>query len=103
MKSALNAILWLTASLSLIVGGLIATAFVLMATSLDPFDMISVGTEPWVNAAIAVGAFIGLVASTVLGLMMWRSQRLKICGAILIAVQVALVVKACAMVYAEYM
>ena len=94
--------IWIVSLLSLSLGGLIAAEFIFMATSLDPTQIITAGTEPWTDALEAGGAFAGLVAATMLGLALWHTTRFKIIGLLLTIAEVGAVGWACVRVYNDY-
>lgn len=102
MRGALTATVWILALASVTMAALIAAAFVFMATSLDPTDLIAAGTEPWTAAATAVLIFVGLAALTVLSLSLWHSDRFKIVGLLLALAAAGYVSWDCATVYTEY-
>ena len=99
---AVTAGVWIVSLLSLSMGGLIAAEFIFMATSLDPTEIITAGTEPWTDALEAGGAFTGLIAATVLGLALWHTARFKIVGLLLTIAEVGAVAWACVRVYTDY-
>ena len=94
---------WLVSSVNLLAAGLIAAEFVFMATSLDPTEILTVGTEPWTDALLAAAAFAGLVVATVLSLGLWHRGRLRTLALLLTAAETGAVVWACVKVYNEYL
>lgn len=102
MRAALTAGIWIAALASLTLGGLIAVEFIFMATSLDPTEIVSGGTEPWTDALTAAVAFAGLAVATALGLTLWHTARFKVAGLILTIAEVVGVAWACAKVYKDY-
>jgi hypothetical protein len=102
MKTLANVTVWTLALLVVVVAGLLATQFVLMATSLDPTDLITVGLEPWQNAVLACVAFIGVAIVTIASLFLWHRKHAKVWGAVLLVVQGVALVWICVGVYREY-
>jgi hypothetical protein len=102
MRKILTACIWIVALASLVVGGLIATMFMLIATSLDPTDIVTAGVEPWTDALDAGLAFVALVVATALGLFLWHSARFKFAGLLTTLAVAACVAWTSVQVYHEY-
>ena len=101
MKPATIAV-WAAAALGLVVAGIIAAGMVLMATSLDPTEVVTGGAEAWTDALEAVAAFAGLCVVAILGVGLWHTARFRALGAILTLAELGAVAWACALVYREY-
>lgn len=102
MRVALTILVWIATLACLSIAAAVAALFVFIATSLDPAQMITAGTDPWVNAILAVLGFLGIALLAALGLKLWHSARLWPVGLVFVALQVAGVVWACLLVYNEY-
>ncbi len=81
----LTAFLYTVSVVALLVLGGIAVLTGLMATSIDWSETITAGSEPWVSALVAIGEFVGLAATIVLGMILWHTRRFKIAALVLIA------------------
>jgi hypothetical protein len=95
--------LWALATVSILIAGLIPAGALLIATSLDPSEMIMSGIEPWTDALIASGAFLALLGFTLFSLWLWHSLRFRVLGALLVLAQAAAVVWAWTWVYEDYL
>ena len=85
--------MWLVSSAVLGIAAVIAVLFVMMATSMDPTEMVTAGVgpgfiEPWTDAAYAAGGFVGLCVVTALALGLWHSRRFWVVGIVLTALDV---------------
>ena len=101
-SSVLTRLMWAVSLACVILGGAIAGLFVLMASSLEPTDLLSDGVEPYTDAAIAAGAFVGLVLAAAAGLLAWHSVRFRAIGVVLTACEVGLVAWGSLRVYNDY-
>lgn len=102
MRAVLTALVWIVSMTSLGLAALIVVAFIFMATSMDPSELIAAGTETWTDAAMAIAAFTGLLAMTALSLGLWHSARFRAVGLVLTAAEAGCVVWACTKIYSEY-
>lgn len=76
MKRFATFAIWAASLAVLLLGGTLATPFVMMPLSLDFGDLLAGGAEPWREAAYAGGAFTVLAIAVVLGLWLWHRGRL---------------------------
>ena len=102
MRRAATITLWSAAVLGLLVAGSLAAGSVVIATSLDPTEVVTSGVEAWTDALEAVAAFAGLCVVALLGVGLWHTARFKALGAIFTLAEVGAVAWACAFVYREY-
>ena len=94
---------WGLSLATLVVAGVLAAAFALMAASLNPEDMVSAGVEPWTNAAVAIAALAAVVVTTALCLALWHATRLRALGAAISVLQAGAVLWASVWFYSEYL
>ena len=99
--------IWIVSCTVLGIAAVIAVLFVMMATSMDPSEMVTAGVgpaliEPWTDAAYAACGFIGLCLVTAIALRLWHSRRFRIVGAVLTAVDAGVVGWLVAWVSREY-
>ena len=102
MRSAATIAFWLVSLAVVFVGALIASAFVMMATSMGPTDLVTDGPDTWIEAAEVCLAFLGLLAWALIALRLWHSVRFKLPALLLAAIEVAAVGWACLRVYTDY-
>lgn len=79
-----------------------AAVFVLMATSLDPMEIVTAGAEPWTNALAWILAVLGVVLASAVGLLLWHSRRWRAAGIILLVVEITAMIWGGVTIYAEY-
>lgn len=101
MPSLSTICIWVVALLSIAVAGLLAFVFVSIPLSLDPIEVGTAGSEPWVNALYAALGFAAVLVVSATGLRLWHMTRLRLALALMVA-EVALVAWACGRVYHEY-
>lgn len=101
-RPILTAAVWIASLTCLLVGALIALEFGLMATSLDPTEIVTAGTQPWSDALVATSAFAGLCVVTAVSLRLWHTMRFRAVALILTAAEIGCVAWACSKVYNEY-
>ena len=80
----LTAALWTLCAVATLVAGAISGLTAMMAMSLDWGETVAAGAEPWVNALVAAGEFVGVAAASVLGMVLWHTRRFKIAALVLI-------------------
>ena len=102
MRRGATFAIWIASCATLAVAATIAVLFVMMATSMDPTEMVTTGIEPWRDAAYAAAAFVGLCVATALALGLWHSRRFRILGGVLTALDVCCVVWIGAWTWREY-
>ncbi len=102
LRRAATIALWSAALLGLLVAGTLAAGMMVVATSLDPAELVSGGVEAWTDALEAVAAFAGLCLVAVGGIGFWHTARFKALGVVLTLAEVGAVAWACAFVYREY-
>ena len=88
MRRTATFAIWSVSSAVIGVAGVIAILFVLMATSMDPTEMVAAGIEPWTDATYAAGGFVVLCLVTAIALGLWHSRRFWILGLALTSLDV---------------
>ena len=102
MRSAATIAVWCAALVGVAIAAAIATTMVLMASSLDPSELVTTGADAWTDALKAVATFAGLVVVAVIALRLWHTARFKTFGALLTLAEIGGVAWACALFYREY-
>ena len=82
----LTAVLYTAVVVATLVAAAIAGLTVLMAMSLDWGETVTAGTEPWIAVLVTASEFVGIAAASVLGIVLWHTQRFKTVALVLIAV-----------------
>lgn len=101
-RPVLTTAVWTLSLTSLIAAGLVATALVFMASSLEPADIVSSGVEAWTDALKACAGFLVVLCISVLELRLWHSRRFSALGLALTLAQVFVTGWACVMIYQDY-
>ena len=101
-RPLLTALVWSMSLLSLVAAGVVATALVFMASSLDPTEIISSGVEAWTDALKACGGFVALVCISALAIRLWHSRRFAGLGLALTIAQALVTGWACIRIYQDY-
>ena len=73
----LTAAIWAVSLTYLVVAGLVAAEFVLMPVSLDMSELLTAGSQPWRDAAIAAVAFTALLVLAAISLRLWHTVRFR--------------------------
>ena len=94
MRRGATIALWSVSCATLGVAAVIAVLFVMMATSMDPSEIVTAGVgpglvEPWTDAVYAVGGFVGLCFATAIALGLWHGRRYWIVGLVLTGLDTA--------------
>lgn len=97
-----TALVWTAALGSITILGLIAAAFVFMATSMEPTDLITDGVQGWTDALSACAGFAGMLIVTVLALRLWHTERYHPAALVLTGLDIAVAAWACVTVYSDY-
>ncbi len=80
----LTAILWTLSVVATLVAAAIGGLTAAMVMSLDWGETIAAGSEPWVNALVAGGEFVGIALASVLGMVLWHTRRFKVAALVLV-------------------
>ena len=80
----LTAIMWTLSVVATLVSAAMSALVATMAMSLDWGEAVTAGAEPWVNALIAGGEFLGIALACVLGMVAWHTRRFKIVALVLV-------------------
>jgi hypothetical protein len=101
-SSLLTAAVWSLSLASLVAAGIVATGLVIMASSLDPTDVITSGIEAWTEALEACAGFVALVCVSAVALRLWHSRRFAAVGFTLAVAQALITGWACVMIFRDY-
>lgn len=104
-RRLLTAAIWTASLAALVVGGALASLFVMMPVSLDLGEMFAAGAGPWRDAAVATLAFCGLLGASAVALLLWHRARGQAGATIAWAItagEVALVAWGCAVVMRDW-
>ena len=75
LRSLPTIAIWTLSLVTLAIGGVLASLFVMMPVSLDVGEMVAGGVDPWRDAAYAALAYCGLFGASAGALVLWHRRR----------------------------